>query len=42
MTDFLDNPAVRDPLSMYLFHLVKRMVDGRRMVVWADEFARIV
>jgi type IV secretion system protein VirB4 len=42
VTDFLDNPAVRDPLSMYLFHLVKRMVDGRRMVVWADEFARLL
>ena len=27
---------------MYLFHLVKRMVDGRRMVVWADEFARLL
>jgi len=42
VTDFLDNPAVRDPLSMYLFHLVKRMVDGRRLVVWADEFARVL
>lgn len=42
VTDFLDNPAIRDPLSMYLFHLVRRMVDGRRMVVWADEFARVL
>ncbi|MBS0448538.1 MAG: VirB4 family type IV secretion/conjugal transfer ATPase [Proteobacteria bacterium] len=42
VTDFLDHPAVRDPLSMYLFHLVRRMVDGRRMVVWADEFARLL
>jgi type IV secretion system protein VirB4 len=42
VTDFLDNAAVRDPLSMYLFHLVRRMVDGRRMVVWADEFARVL
>jgi type IV secretion system protein VirB4 len=42
VTDFLDNPTVRDPLSMYLFHLVRRMVDGRRMVVWADEFARLL
>jgi type IV secretion system protein VirB4 len=42
VTDFLDNPAVRDPMSMYLFHLVRRMADGRRLVVWADEFARIL
>lgn len=42
VTDFFDNPAVRDPLSMYLFHLVKRMADGRRLVVWADEFARVL
>ncbi len=42
VTDFLDNPAVRDPLSMYLFHLVNRLVDGRRLVVWADEFARLL
>ena len=42
VTDFLDHPAVRDPLSMYLFHLVRRMVDGRRLVVWADEFARVL
>ncbi len=42
VTDFLDNPEVRDPLSMYLFHLVRQMVDGRRMVVWADEFARLL
>lgn len=42
VTDFLDHPTVRDPLSMYLFHLVRRMVDGRRLVVWADEFARVL
>lgn len=42
VTDFLDDPAVRDPLSMYLFHLVDRMADGRRLVVWADEFARLL
>lgn len=39
-TDFLDNPTVRDPLSLLLFHLVHRLVDGRRTVVWTDEFAR--
>jgi type IV secretion system protein VirB4 len=42
VTDFLDNPMVRDPMSMYLFHLVNRLVDGRRLVVWADEFAKLL
>jgi type IV secretion system protein VirB4 len=42
VTDFLDHPTVRDPISMYLFHLVDGMVDGRRLVVWADEFARLL
>lgn len=42
VTDFLENPAARDPMSMYLFHLVNRMADGRRLVVWADEFARVL
>lgn len=42
VTDFLDNPTVRDPMSMYLFHLVRGLVDGRRLVVWADEFARLL
>jgi type IV secretion system protein VirB4 len=41
-SDFLDNPAVRDPVAMTLFHLVQRQLDGRRLVVWADEFARLL
>jgi type IV secretion system protein VirB4 len=41
-TDFLDHPAVRDPLSMYLFHVVHGLIDGRRVAVWADEFARVL
>lgn len=41
-TDFLDHPQLRDPLSMYLFHLVHGLIDGRRVAVWADEFARIL
>src|SRR5690606_31307367 len=42
VTDFLDNDAVRAPLTMYLFHLVNRMVDGRPLVCWRDEFARLL
>ena len=42
VTDFLDNDVVRAPLTMYLFHLVNRMVDGRPLVCWMDEFARLL
>jgi type IV secretion system protein VirB4 len=42
VTDFLDNEIVRAPLTMYLFHLVNRMVDGRPLVCWMDEFAKLL
>lgn len=42
VTDFLDNPVVRPPLTMYLFHLVQRMIDGRRLICWMDEFAKLL
>jgi type IV secretion system protein VirB4 len=42
VTDFLDNEVVRAPLTMYLFHLVNRMVDGRPLVCWMDEFAKLL
>jgi len=38
MTDFLDNPEIRSPLMMYLFHRVERLIDGRRIVIDIDEF----
>ncbi|HTV80785.1 MAG TPA: VirB4 family type IV secretion/conjugal transfer ATPase [Steroidobacteraceae bacterium] len=42
VTDFLDNAQVRAPLTLYLFHLVRRMLDGRRLVCWMDEFWRLL
>ncbi len=38
MTDFLDNPEVRTPIMMYLFHRIDALADGRRLVVDIDEF----
>ncbi len=38
MTDFLDNPEIRTPLMMYLFHRIDALLDGRRVVVDIDEF----
>ena len=42
VTDFLENEVIRAPLTMYLFHLVERMVDGRPLVCWMDEFAKLL
>src|SRR5262249_29009312 len=30
----------RPAVSLYLFYLVRQLLDGRRLVFWADEFAR--
>src|SRR3546814_11931318 len=38
MTDFLDNPGVRTPLMMYMFHRIDGLLDGRRLVIDIDEF----
>lgn len=42
VTEFLDLEDVRGPLTGYLFHLVREQLDGRRLVVWMDEFAKLL
>ncbi len=42
VTEFLDNPSVRTPVTLYLFHLVRQLLDGRRLVCWLDEFWRML
>ncbi|HTW73691.1 MAG TPA: VirB4 family type IV secretion/conjugal transfer ATPase [Steroidobacteraceae bacterium] len=42
VTEFLDNEATRVPVTLYLFHLVRRLLDGRRLVCWMDEFWRLI
>ena len=42
VTDFLDNEVTRAPVTLYLFHLVRRLLDGRRLVVWMDEFSKLL
>lgn len=42
VTEFLENEVVRAPVTMYLFHLVRQMLDGRRLVCWMDEFWRLL
>jgi type IV secretion system protein VirB4 len=42
VTQFLDNPTIRTPITLYLFHLVRQRLDGRRFVCWLDEFWRML
>ena len=42
VTDFLDHAQLRTPITLYLFHLVRQLVDGRRFVCWMDEFWRML
>ena len=42
VTDFLDHERSRTPVTLYLFHLVRHLLDGRRLVCWMDEFWRLL
>jgi type IV secretion system protein VirB4 len=42
VTDFLDHERCRTPVTLYLFHLVRQLLDGRRLVCWMDEFWRLL
>ena len=39
---FSSSPALRTPITLYLFHRVRQALDGRRLVVWMDEFAKLL
>ncbi|HTT07021.1 MAG TPA: VirB4 family type IV secretion/conjugal transfer ATPase [Steroidobacteraceae bacterium] len=42
VTEFLDNVMLREPLTLYLFHLVRQQLDGQPLVCWMDEFWRML
>lgn len=42
VTDFLDHELIRGPLTFYLFHCIRTLLDGRQFVCWADEFSRLL
>lgn len=42
VTDFLEHEVTRPPVTLYLFHLVRQLLDGRRLVCWMDEFWRLL
>jgi type IV secretion system protein VirB4 len=39
---FLGVAEIREPVTLYLFHLVRQLLDGRRLVCWIDEFWRVL
>jgi type IV secretion system protein VirB4 len=42
VSEFLDHALIRAPITLYLFHLVRQLLDGRRLVCWMDEFWRLL
>lgn len=42
VTDFLDHALTRSPITLYLFHVIRTLLDGRRLVCWMDEFWRLL
>jgi len=42
VTEFLDNAFIRSPITLYLFHVVRTLLDGRKFVCWLDEFWRLL
>jgi len=42
VTEFLDHPLTRSAITLYLFHVVRQLLDGRKLVCWMDEFWRLV
>ena len=41
-TEFLDHDLTRAPITLYICHLVRQLLDGRRLVCWMDEFWRLL
>jgi type IV secretion system protein VirB4 len=42
VTEFLDHAQTRPAITLYLFHQVRQLLDGRRLVCWMDEFWRLL
>lgn len=42
VTEFLDDPLIRTPIIMYLFHRQEQLIDGRRFIAFLDEFWKML
>lgn len=42
ITNFIDDHELRAPLILHLFHLTRRLIDGRRLAVFVSEFWKLL
>jgi type IV secretion system protein VirB4 len=42
VTGFIDMEEIRTPIVMYLFHRVEKLIDGRRFMMFLDEFWKLL
>ena len=42
VTEFLDNAETRTPTIMYLFHRIEKLIDGRRLIIFLDEYWKLL
>lgn len=42
VTEFLEDPEIRTPTIMCLFHRVESLIDGRRIPIFMDEFGKLL
>ena len=42
VTEFLDNALTRAPVTLYLFRVIRQLLDGRKFVCWMDEFWKLL
>jgi type IV secretion system protein VirB4 len=42
VTGFIDLKEIRTPMVMYLFHRVEKLIDGRRFMMFLDEFWKLL
>ena len=42
VTDFLENPETRTPIIMYLMYRIEALFDGRRVIIFMDEFWKLL
>lgn len=42
VTEFLEEPEIRTPTILYLFHRIESLIDGRRIPIFIDEFPKVL
>ncbi|WP_419611625.1 VirB4 family type IV secretion/conjugal transfer ATPase [Thiolapillus sp.] len=42
ITQFLDDPVIRTPIVMYLFHRMDELINGQRFIGFMDEFWKLL